>query len=58
MSVKSSDGQANEHDSANAILILLVHASGRWRYRNENIIVLESRALTRKYPTTISKKGA
>ena len=22
-------------------------ASGRWRYRNENIIVLESRALTR-----------
>ena len=26
MSVKSSDGQANEHDSANAILTLLVHA--------------------------------
>ena len=26
MSVKSSDGEANEHDSANAILTLLVHA--------------------------------
>ena len=37
-------------------------ASGRWRHRNESIIVLESRALTRgvenprKYPTTVSKK--
>ena len=61
MSVKSSDGQANEHDSANAagemmlvpvegfpdVPLEVVHASGwkdvasgRRRYRNENIMCL------------------